>query len=1144
VRCANAGVFRYEPRTQKFSVYVPFGFANPHGHVFDRWGQDIVVDGTGSQPYHAALFSGHLDFPRKHASPPQVYQQRTRPCPGMEYLSSRHFPESMQGNLLVANVIGFQGILQYKIADNGASFVGTEVEPILSSTDPNFRPTDLKIGPDGAIYFVDWHNPIIGHMQHNLRDPSRDREHGRIYRVTHEGQPLLKSPKIAGESIEKLLDLLKSPEARVRYRVRIELGARKTDDVIPAAKQWLAKLDSYNPEFAQHVLEALWLHQSHNVVDVELLLRVLNSREFRARAAATRVLCYWRDRVPDALDVLRRMADDSHPRVRLEAIRAASFFTDPEAVEVVLIAAEKPTDVYLDFVRGETLKALDPYVKQAIAAKKPIHFTSPSGKRYFARTVSTEDLILMERDETVNTELLSRKGIRDDLRREAASAIAKSNRTDVAGAFLHAVQTFGAGSDRPALEDSVVIDLMRLMIDCGARALHPHRAELEKLSQEASRPITREMAFVALAEADGGTEKIWTLATRRALGMRDLLSAMPLIRDPGHRASLYPKVAPLLDGLPKELADESGQSILGRFVRIELPGKQRTLTLAEIEVLSAGRNVAIQGKASQINTAYGADARRAIDRNTSGVFGDGGQTHTKEGTDSPWWEVDLGTEMPIDSVIIHNRTEGNFGARLNGFTVKVLDATRNPVFEKTEQPAPKTNAVIQVGGESSEIVLRHGAMRALTSVRGKEANTFHALMRFIESEPDRSAVLQALSQIPVSNWPKDQAKPFLEKLLTFVRGIPEQERSKPTVREALQLADTAASQLPAAEAKLAREEIGNLGVRTIRIGTVPEQMIYDQERIVVKAGRPLEIELVNTDMMPHNLVLIEPGSLEEIGNMAEATATAPDAAARNYVPQSRHVVLATKLLQPRESQVLSFAAPTRPGIYPYVCTYPGHWRRMFGALVVVDDVDEYLADGDSYLNKHRIAALDPLLKTIRTRTEWRFDDLAPTLDGLKNGRSYANGKQMFQVASCVSCHKLNGVGLEIGPDLAKLEPKLQTPTEVLRELIDPSQRINEKFQTQVFGTHAGKVITGLVTEETPDTVKVVENPLVKADPILLKKSDIAERAKSATSIMPKGLLDKLTREEILDLIAYVVAAGDPKHALFQGGHGTGRHSGH
>src|SRR5580700_89349 len=181
-RCANAGVYRYEPRTRKFDVYVTYPFANPHGHVFDAWGQDIVVDGTGAVPYHGPLISSRLDFPQKHPSAPQVYQQRTRPCPGIEILTSRHFPPELNGNLLVPNVIGFQGILQYQLLDKGSSRGAREVEPILKSSDENFRPADVEIGPDGAIYFTDWHNPIIGHMQHNLRDPSRDRTPGRDVR--------------------------------------------------------------------------------------------------------------------------------------------------------------------------------------------------------------------------------------------------------------------------------------------------------------------------------------------------------------------------------------------------------------------------------------------------------------------------------------------------------------------------------------------------------------------------------------------------------------------------------------------------------------------------------------------------------------------------------------------------------------------------------------------------------------------------------------------------------------------------------------------------------------------------------------------------------------------------------------------------
>lgn len=358
-RCANAGVFRYEPRNHKFEVYVNFGFANPHGHVFDRWGQDVVVDGTGAVPFHGTLFSGQTDFPNRHGNPPHLYKQKTRPCPGMEILSSGHFPDENQGNLLVGNVIGFHGILQYKFKDKGASFEGIEVEPIVSSSDPNFRPSDIKVGPDGAIYFSDWQNPIIGHMQHNLRDPNRDVIHGRIYKVTYEGRPLLKPAKIAGEPVEKLLDLLKSPQDRVRYWTKIELGGRDTKEVIPAVQKWITTLDKKDANYEHHLMEALWMHQYHNVVNEGLLKRMLRSSDFRARAAATKTLCYWRDRVKEPLKLLQVQINDTHPRVRLEAIRALSFFHDEEAMTIAVELLAHPDDEYLRFTFNETMNTLE-----------------------------------------------------------------------------------------------------------------------------------------------------------------------------------------------------------------------------------------------------------------------------------------------------------------------------------------------------------------------------------------------------------------------------------------------------------------------------------------------------------------------------------------------------------------------------------------------------------------------------------------------------------------------------------------------------------------------------------------------------------------------------------------------------------------
>jgi putative heme-binding domain-containing protein len=1137
-RCANAGVFRYEPRAQKFEVYITYPFANPHGHIFDRWGQDIVVDGTGSQPYHAALFSGRMEYPQKHARPPQVYQQRTRPCPGIEILSSRHFPDEFQGNLLVGNVIGFQGILRYRIDDRDSSFAGTELEPILFSSDPNFRPSDFEMGPDGALYFTDWHNPIIGHMQHNLRDPSRDKIHGRVYRVTYEGRPLLTPAKVAGEPIDKLLDLLKEPEDRVRYRARIELSGRDSDQVIAAVQKWVAGLDRNAGEYEHQLLEALWVHQHHNVVNIGLLKRLLRAQDFRARAAATRVLCYWRDRVADALELFKQQAADSHPRIRLEAIRAASFFTLPEAVEIVLIASEHPSDVYIDYTRGETMKTLDPYVKKAIADGRPIAFTTPAGARFFLKTVSTDDLLKMKRSREVYAELLARKGVQEEYRRQAVAGLAKLDNKTELRVLLEAIQSQDAPNGNR--DEGALFDLARLLTSRETGELAAIRGELEKLATSAALSVTRQLGFVALVAADGKIDKAWELTARSARALQDLVSAMPLIRDPGVRASLYPKVEPLLKGLPKELAATlpKGKVVPGRYVRIELPGRQKTLTLAEVEVYSDGRNIAPMGKASQKDTAHGGDARRGIDGNKSGRYGDGGQTHSQEGTANPWWEVDLGAEFPIDSVVIYNRTDGNFGNRLAGFNLRVLDKDRKPVSEQRRLAAPEVKAAFEVGGESPERIIRRAVMNALVSVRGQETQTFKTLAKFIREDMDQHAAIQALQRIPAIHWPKEEAGPLLDSLLGSLRKVPVQERTSPAVLDTMQLADALAAMLPLAEAKQIRKELGELGVRVIRLGTVPDQMIYDKDRLAVKAGRPVEIIFENTDLMPHNFVLTQPGALQEIGTLAEATATQPGALEQHYVPASPKIILGSRLLQPREAQTLRFTAPAKPGVYPYVCTYPGHWLRMHGALYVVEDIDEYQADPEAYLTKNQLPIADELLKFIRPRTEWRFDDLLTAVEKLDHGRSFNTGKQMFQVATCVACHQMNGAGTPIGPDLMKLDPKL-TPTDILRDLLEPSFRINEQFQTHLIETQEGKIITGLVVEETPEIVKIIDNPLAKAEPITLKKADIAERKKSSTSVMPKGLLDKLTREEILDLMAYLIARGDQQHKLFQGGHQHG-----
>jgi putative heme-binding domain-containing protein len=1147
-RVANGAVFRYEPRTQKFDIYVAHNFANPHGHVFDKWGQDIVVDGTGAQPYHAPLFSTYLPGDNvganKHGTPPRVYQQRTRPSGGMEIMSSKHFPPEWEGNLAITNCIGFQGILRYKLGDKGGSLEGTEQEVILNSSDPNFRPVDCKMGPDGALYFIDWQNPIIGHMQHNLRDPNRDRRHGRIYKVTYEGRELSKPAKIAGATSSELFELLKHPEDRVRSRAKIELGAANTAELIADLKKWFpddAKAGDADKGTFEHLrLEVLWLYQYHNVVNVELLKNVLQSPDYRARAAAVRVLTYWRDRVPGALELAKKAAADAHPRVRLMAVWAASYFMVPEAAEVVFIAQDKPADPFVDHVIKEAMRTLGPLVKQAIAEKKPIKFTTPAGARFFLKSVATDDLLKMDRTPSVYIELLFRPGVRDEFRREALTGLAKQDKKPELDVLISAIKTH---DESAATEESVAFDLARLLTARPQAELAASRAEFEALATKGTTATTRELGYVALIAADGEIDKTWALATKSVAALQDFLGAAPMVRDPAARAALYPKMKALLAGLPPELAKTvaAGKSVSGRFVRIELPGAQRTLTLAEVQVFSENVNVALKGKATQSSTASNGAAGRAIDGNTSGLYSDNSSTHTNEGSQNPWWEVDLGREFSIEKIAVWNRTDGALGNRLNGFTVRVLDSDRKTVFLSEKNPTPKEKAEFKVGSGSPERVVRKAAMFALATVRGQEADAFKAIAKFLTDDGDRPTAAQALLRINPRDWPKDDAKATLETAMKYIRSLPVAERTSPLALDFMQLGEGLAGLLPPAEAKAARRELADIGVRVIRVGTLFDQMSFDKERLTVQAGKPVEFVFENTDIMPHNFVIVSPGNLQKVGDAAEAFALTPGAAGKQYVPDMAAgvVLLKSKLLQTRQSEQLKFTAPKEPGIYPYVCTYPGHWRRMHGALYVVPDLEAYQENPEAYLAKNPLPVKDDLLKFNRPRTEWKLDELADAVKEMetKGGRSFATGKQMFTVATCVACHKFGGQGNEFGPDLLKLDPKtFKTATDVLDHVLDPAKKIDDKFAVWRIVMSDMKVYTAMIVEEKDGIVKIIENPLLSAKPIELKATDIEMRTKAKNSMMSKGLVDKLSRDEILDLLAYVWGRADPKSKFF-GDHG-------
>ena len=423
-------------------------------------------------------------------------------------------------------------------------------------------------------------------------------------------------------------------------------------------------------------------------------------------------------------------------------------------------------------------------------------------------------------------------------------------------------------------------------------------------------------------------------------------------------------------------------------------------------------------------------------------------------------------------------------------------------------------------GKHDRAALMAAAIAALPSTDTDELASFQVLARFVLDDRYRSAAIQSLANLPRRAWDESLLDPLVTCIIEELAATPAGRRTRPAAIDALALARRLTSALPRDAAKTYRQRLRELGVNVLLLRPVPHMITYDRSDLYVEAGKPVQIVFDNIDVMPHNVVITRPGTLARVGLAAEQMGSA--AYDKQFVPDLPEVLWATQLLQPGQQEQLNFTAPTELGDYTYLCTFPGHWRRMYGTLHVVENLDDIPAD----LLVANSEVCTPSRPFVR---DWQRSDVGELLSLGGSGRRVERGQALFQEMSCNKCHRLEDDLPSVGPNLRQLAVKLQkgetNRQEILQSMLDPSAKIATEYKTTTIISETGKIYSGIVQSRHDDHIVLIPSPLEREGTMTIDMADIDEEIESSISLMPQGLMNTLTAEEILDLLDYIESSG-------------------
>jgi len=324
-RLMGGGIWHFNPITHRAEI-LSKGLVNPWGFIFDDYGQTFATDGAGGQGINYIFPRAvGVTSPGAQRTVPGLNPGEPKLC-GLEVLTGQTFPEALQNNLLAPDFRGNR-INSYRLKPLGSSYKSTRVSDFLSSSHRAFRPVDVKLGPDGALYIADWYNPIIQHGEVDFRDSRRDHTHGRIWRVTYKDKPLLQKQDYTTFTPENLLAAIISENRQARLLARRELQNRDPETALKALNKWAPTLST---DF--HRMQAMWTYQALNQTPSDLITTLAKSTDYRIRAAALRVAYHRHYDLQNAAAIAAHAIKDKNPQVRLWAVSLLAQIPSPSSV--------------------------------------------------------------------------------------------------------------------------------------------------------------------------------------------------------------------------------------------------------------------------------------------------------------------------------------------------------------------------------------------------------------------------------------------------------------------------------------------------------------------------------------------------------------------------------------------------------------------------------------------------------------------------------------------------------------------------------------------------------------------------------------------------------------------------------------------